>query len=152
MREYLLGSPFLPAHQINRPACLMSVGGFSDNRFKGYTTLQAAEDAWNHGNAAGIVGPLPKGPKEKEGSKRMGSQHDSYPVPVATGPNAFFVVLKGLKPGVYQTSYVIYHYPPHLLRARGMLLVRMHCAPLVRVRVQSSSSRLDFLKLTESSH
>lgn len=72
----------------------MSVIGFSGQRYKGYDTVQEAEDAWEHANAVGNVGPITAtmaaGP----------STHTKFDH-ILSDEEAYWVVLQGRYPGVY---------------------------------------------------
>lgn len=64
----------------------MSVIRFSGQRYKGYYTVEEAVDAWNHASGVGNIGPVPT----------------VMPAgPSISDEEAYWVVLQGLKPGVY---------------------------------------------------
>lgn len=78
----------------HREACEMSIIRYPGQRYKGYYTVHEAQDAWEHANAVGNVGPLPAtmsaGP----------STHTRFDH-VLSDEEAHWVVLQGLNPGVY---------------------------------------------------
>lgn len=78
----------------------MSIIGYSGQRYKGYYTVDEAQDAWEHANAVGTVGPLPAamptGP----------STHTRFDH-VLSDEEAYWAVLQGLNPGVYHGLYAL---------------------------------------------
>jgi len=75
----------------SRPSCDVSINGFPGNRFQGYTTVAAAEEAWSHALANGTTGPAP--PPDP-------TPPLSYSSPLSD-EDAYWVVVQGVAPGVY---------------------------------------------------
>lgn len=78
-----------------REACERSIICFSGQRYKGYYTKQEALDAWDHANAVGNVGPVPADAAPAGPSTYTNFTH------VLSDEEAYWVVLQGLRPGVY---------------------------------------------------
>lgn len=80
---------------VVRAACEMSIIRFPGQRYKGYYTVEEAVDAWNHANGVGNIGPLPDvapaGPSTYTRFNHIISNEEAY-----------WAVLKGVNPGVYQ--------------------------------------------------
>lgn len=72
----------------------MSVIRFSEQRYKGYDTVQEAKDAWDHANAVGNIGPI-------TAAKTAGpSTHTKFDH-VLSDDEAYWALLQGQCPGVY---------------------------------------------------
>lgn len=81
-------------HFTNRAACERSVIRFPGQRYKGYYTIQEAEDAWEHANGVGNIGPVTAATATGT-STRTKFNH------VLSDEEAYWAVLRGQHPGVY---------------------------------------------------
>lgn len=72
----------------------MSVIRFPGQRYKGYYTRQAAQDAWDHANAVGNIGPI-------SAAAAAGPSTYTNFDHVLSDEEAYWALLRGLHPGVY---------------------------------------------------
>ena len=75
---------------FSRAACHGSVDGFSGNRYEGFYSVAAAEEAWLHARAAGNTGSIPEPVVSPP----------SPPEPL-DDEQVYWVIVKGASPGVY---------------------------------------------------